>query len=187
LIKTWAFLLVAFVAAGCARNTPPAPNTPAPEVAFDRITFERDPGMGNGPQYTLIIDRQGKAELFGCQLVPIVGVFTGSVELGDLMELSQFLAAHDFYRDMKPDMVLDASTIGLDIEVHRQHIKFLAADTIDVRELGKIVDGIAFTTRWYGRPTAPPFSSLSGRTRKIRLAANLFRLQLPAECKGIRW
>ena len=90
---------------------------------------------------------------------------------------------HDFYRDKESSIAyIDSSGIAFEIDLGSRYVGVNAPDVSDLHAFGETVDRIAFTTRWYGNPTAPAFSPLGPRLRVVRLPNHAFQVHPPPEC-----
>lgn len=155
---------------GCVQHGA-APNVYASSGRFDHIAYGPAAGLGPSASYTIVIGRNGAAKLYGCEMAPFIGLFAGQLTTPNLTSLTDSLGRHDYYRQTKSDLVVDAPGVGLEILVDGERIQRFHSDPVpdDLHELGSVMDRIIHTTRWNGRMADPPYSTLDYRLRKHRL------------------
>ncbi len=153
---------------GCAPRAPATPGTGSAESHFDRIVYGPVAGLKPSPWYTIVVDPNGAAKLYGCEVTPFEGIFAGRVAAAHIAKLSRLLATHNYYRNTKSVLAPDASGVTFGILVNGERIERLTSSPVpdDLHELGKIMDGIVLTTQWRGKAADPPYSTLDDRLRR---------------------
>lgn len=167
--------LNALILSACSSERPHAAQAihpPKPGVGITEVTFARSGCYGPCPGYQVTFQENGCAIYDGSGYVPWRGHYTGWIDpetfnhLARLIDERGFFAMQHRYGNFD---VLDIAYTGLSVVKNGVRTSVKVADDAEpmgLYELGDVIDGIVFKTKWWGKDKKQPYVGFEqGRPR----------------------